>query len=287
MFSEGWLLLLAHGPFLLLFVALVVTYWVSSCPCTKNSQKCNPTSASQMIIDATKDMFSFLNQESTKREIVLFGFEVPDHFILNLFWFAVFVILFALALFWKEYILEDVPCVKASNSIFFCCYAFACNFNNCSHYLNDETDFNTEDDNSLNCYKLSFPFGNAFSTSAGFFASFIFITTLMTFVLLGVSGGSNGSRKRWCFTILLQVLYISFVFAFSGIHFTAFVLSVLAHLSYNQRISYFLACFASFCLAYYVILTIPWWKFKKIQEGHSHEDVERQATEHTRLIQAT
>ena len=214
---------------------------------------------------------------------------MPDDFILGLFHFAVFVILFALALFWKEYILEDVPCVKGSNNIVFCCYAFSCNlddFNNCSHYLNDETDFNTEDDSSLNCYKFSFSFGNAFSSSAGFFASFVSITALMTFVLLVVSGGSNGSRNHWCFTLLLQVLYFIFVLAFYGIHVTAFVVSIAATHSYNQTISIFWACIAFLYLNIFVFL-IPWCKSKKIEEEHSHEDVERQATEHTRLIQAT
>ena len=254
------------------------------CPCILRSQKCNPTK-SQMIIGAIRRMFSFLNQESTKKETVLFGFKVPDVFTVGLFHFAVFVILFALALFWKNYILEDVPCVKGSNNLL-CCYAFSCNLNDCSDYLNDETDFNTDYNNSLNCYKFSFSFGNAFLTSAGFFASFVSITALMTFVLLGVSGGSNGSRKRWCFTILLQVLCLIFVLASLGIHLTAFIGSIAATYNYNQIMSILWAYFASFYLGVFVI-AIPWWKFEKIEEGQSHEDVERQATEHTRLIQAT
>ena len=221
MFSEAWLPFATHEPFLLLFVTLFVFRCVFACPCIQKSRECNTTSPPQMIIDATRSMFSFLNQESTKKETVLFGFKVPDRFILRLFSFAVFIILFALALFWKDYILEDVPCVKGSNNLL-CCYAFSCNLNDCSDYFNDETDFNTEDDSSLNCYQFSFSFGNAFSTSAGFFASFVSITALMTFVLLGVSGGSIGSRNRWCFTILLQVLYFIFVLASLGIHLTAF-----------------------------------------------------------------
>ena len=286
MFSEVWLLLATHGPFLLLYLTPFFALFVCMCPCIWKSRECNPTSPPQMIIDATRNMFSFLNQESTKKETVLFGFKVPDCFILNLFNFAVFIILFALALFWKEYILEDVPCVEGSNNIVFCCYAFVCNLNNCSHYLNDETDFNTENYNSLNCYKFSFSFGNAFSSSAGFFASFVSITALMTFVLLGVSGGSNGSRKRKCFTIYLEVLYISIAFFFFVIHSFAFVVSVKAHLNYNQIISILWASFAFFYLNYFVLF-IPWWKFEKIQEGQSHEDVKRQATERTRLVQSS
>ena len=289
MFSEILLLLAAHGPFLLLFVTLFIFRYIYACtcfcPCIRNSQECNTTSTPQMITDATRSMFSFLNQESTKRETVWFGFKVPDDFIRHLFWFAVFVILFALALFWKEYILEDVPCVKGSNNIVFCCYAFACTFNNCSHYLNDETDFNTEDNNSLNCYKFSFSFGNAFSSSAGFFASFIAITTLMTFVFLGVSGGSNGSRNRWCFTILLQVLYIGIAFFFIAIHSIAFAMSIRAHLNYNQIIYIFWA-FLAFVYLNIFVLIIPWCKFEKIQGGQSPEDVKRQATERTRLVQS-
>ena len=102
MFSEVWLLLATHGPFLLLYLTPFFALFVCMCPCIWKSRECNPTSPPQMIIDATRNMFSFLNQESTKKETVLFGFKVPDCFILNLFNFAVFIILFALALFWKE-----------------------------------------------------------------------------------------------------------------------------------------------------------------------------------------
>ena len=163
----------------------------------------------------------------------------------------------------------------------------SCNLNNCSHYLNDETDFNTDYNNSLNCYKFSFSFGNAFSSSAGFFASFVSITALMTFVLLGVSGGSNGSRKRWCFTILPASFVYQYCFVFFCYPFLLHLLCLLQHTyNYNQIISILWAYFASFYLNYFVLF-IPWWKFEKIQEGQSHEDVERQATEHTRLIQAS
>ena len=287
MFPEIVLLLLLHGPFFLLYMIFVIAWCVFMCPCILKLLGCKTCSTPQIIINAAMNMFGFRNQEYyTKGKTILFGFEAPDFFIRHLFCFAVFVILFALALFWKNYILEDVPCVKGSSNIIICCYAFSCNLNNCSHYLNDETDFNTDYNNSLNCYKLSFSFGNAFSSSAGFFASFTFIITLMTIVFLGVSGGSNGSRNRWCFTILLQVLYFSFVLAFFAVHLTAFNMSIAATFSYNQILSIFWAYFASFYLNLFVLL-IPWCKFKKIQEGQSHEDVERQTTEHTRLIQAT
>ena len=251
---EPVFVLLGTGPLSLLIVIFMYIFGLIAFVTLYLVKYKNIDGAILMMNRITRSTFNVMKKGSSESETVIFHYVVPDQTLFHLVIGTVFFILFSLAIFWQTFFISQEDCFSASfNDSRLLCFEGHVLLENC-------TLLNLNSDEYIGCYRIAFAFGSAITTAAGAFASYVVHISLQITLLVLISGGKNGSKKRKIAAVLTQVIYFIFAFVF----YTALFIGSFTYINYlyqflsNINYSVFL-----YCEVVFVHSTVHWWKFEK------------------------
>ena len=131
-------------------------------------------------------------KKGSTEETMIFHYEIPEKTLFVLTTQIAYVILLTSAIFWQTLIRSEEDCSRASTDTRLICFVGGV-FTDCSS-LEGLIENNTN--TSVGCYTIPFAVGNAFTTSVGCFSSSIFFISFYIFLMLAISRGKDGSKKR-------------------------------------------------------------------------------------------
>ena len=216
----------------------------------------NKDDAILMINRITRSVFKMMKEGSSERETVIFHYVVPNNTLFSLVIGTVFFIMFSLAIFWQTFFISQEDCFLASfNDSRLLCFEGYVLLDNCSL-------LNLNSDENIGCYRIAFAFGSAITTAVGAFASYVVYISLYIILLVLISGGKNGSKKRKIAAVLTQGIYcIAAAFFYTGLSigsmtYAKYLYQYLSNINYSVFL-YYEIIFAS--------ASVHWWKFEKTQ----------------------
>ena len=245
-------------------------YWCCRCCCycCCNCSETRKYKWFEKLNSEVRSLLPLFKQGSSPSELLLFNFRVPNsrYFVLMVNCSVIYVVLVAAAIFFQTAFVEEAQCSSVNDNLF--CYL------NDSNVGCSEFDYSLE---TANCYEITVRFGDAAKNAAGVFSFYIIAFGLATYIILKLSGGKTGHVLRFCLTL---ILYYAFSIVLYGLYF---ILSVGVGYSCPNTFQ----CIHKYNYLVFMLnvsltsLSIPWWKFKKVDEERCDED------ETQRLIQAS
>lgn len=114
-----------------------------------------------------RKVFPILEQGSHKRETVLHGYKIPARYIVQQYETLEMLLILVVTTFFRDFILQKVS--KADSDVCFDKIMLL----NCTTYFYDC------DGSSMDCYKISFDYRNAFNSAVGILAIYYAMANLM------------------------------------------------------------------------------------------------------------
>ena len=254
--NEYIFVLIGTGPFLALFIIHCLCTCGGCCYCLSACCKCGH-SVQSIINKTTRKVFIFFKKGSTENETMMFNYVVSNKAIFSLFISSVVFFLFSLCIFWQMFIISQEDCYNAHTDTRLLCFEDSVP-KDCTSVHLDKENFTF-----VGCYKIAEAFGNPFVTATGLFTSHILFTSIVTFLLVSISGGKTGSKKRKWIAYLVWI-GLMFVLLFAS----AYLFSIVFwyYIDYNyQWLSHI-----NYCLFLYgegfSIAAIQWRNFTKVSE---------------------
>ena len=198
------------------------------------------------------------DSKENPQTIIFNKYYVPNFFVYGLVLLIFQVFSLSLAIFWENFLFK----------ISFSCDDYIPNFDHCFNISDSSSseEINCLDDipvSDIVCFRLAFDLSASFSATGGFFVVLSFLIAVIPWIVLKITNGDQATKKCkitgkilrvFLIFITLIISYISFYFRFESNTNLAFHFAELFQVT---------GLFFTFT----VIISIPWWNFKKVING--------------------
>ena len=195
------------------------------------------------------------DSKDNPQTIIFNNYYVPNMFVYGLVLLIFQLFSLSLAVFWENFLFKiSFSCDDYIRHLVYC-------FNMSDLYeiiCSDEVPVS-----DVVCFKLAFDWSASFSATGGFFVVVSFLIAVIPWIVLKITKGDQATKKCKITGKILRVFLIFIILVVANVDINLLLIERKFDIFHYAELFQVIALYTTFI----VIITIPWWNFKKVING--------------------